>query len=123
MSDVPAFNVRPGMPIAVDETLWYTEEHSYSGKYTPRPTTATESANVDPMDVDQSLLIPAVASGAKAIIRATPMARQALPCVHEGFLRNYKKVRHEIIEAIVTVMKRQLDKSVEQNRHVRSPSG
>jgi hypothetical protein len=57
-----------------------------------------------------------VTDGAKAIIRATPMARQALPCVHEGFLRNYLGVRQQIIEAILSVLKRQVDKAVERSR-------
>ena len=89
MSDVPAFQISPWMPIVVDETLWDTNESSSqsrhdtlrrpSGKYTSWPTTAAESTHVDQMDLDPSLLIPTVSSGAKAIIRATPMARQALP--------------------------------------------
>mmetsp|Transcript_31905 Transcript_31905/g.61032 ORF Transcript_31905/g.61032 Transcript_31905/m.61032 type:complete len:1706 (-) Transcript_31905:400-5517(-) len=134
MSDVPAFNVRPGMPITVDETLWDAKDSSSqsihdilrqpSGKYTSWPTKAakTTSTDVDQMDRDQSHLIPAVSSGAKAIIRATPMARQALPCVHEGFLQNYSNVRKEIIEAIISVLKRQLDKSVDRSRHGGSSS-
>ena len=57
-----------------------------------------------------------MSDGAKALIGAVPMARQALPCVHEGFLRNYLKVRQEIIETILTVLKRQVDKAVERSR-------
>lgn len=132
MSDVPAFQISPWMPIVVDETLWDTNESSSqsrhdtlrrpSGKYTSWPTTAAESTHVDQMDLDPSLLIPTVSSGAKAIIRATPMARQALPCVHEGFLQNYSNIRNEIIEAILSVLKRQLDKSVGRSRHGGSSS-
>jgi hypothetical protein len=127
MSDIPAFNIRPGNPIAVDETLWDKSEFSSSsimqemlripsGKYTSWPNIAGDTSAVDQLDLDQSLFIPAVSNGAKAIIRATPLARQALPCVHEGFLRNYSKVRHEVISAILTVFKRQLEKSVERSR-------
>lgn len=132
-SDMPAFNIRPGMPIAVDETLWDTEEsslpsvlqdmlHGPSGKYTSWPTTTAESFNArHPAELDQSVLLPTVSNGAKAIIRATPMARQALPCVHEGFLQNYSKIRHETIESIISVLKRQLDKSVERSKHGSQP--
>ena len=63
-----------------------------------------------------SNLLPAVTDGAKAIIRATPTLRQALPCVHEGFLRNYLKIRQAIIETILDVLKRQVDKAVERSR-------
>mmetsp|Transcript_18045 Transcript_18045/g.43378 ORF Transcript_18045/g.43378 Transcript_18045/m.43378 type:complete len:1693 (+) Transcript_18045:233-5311(+) len=133
MSDIPAFSIKPGMPIGVDENLWNRNECSSPsiiqdiirrpyGKYKCRgPTTATERSNDDNVDIDPSLLIPTVSTGAKAIIRATPMARQALPCVHEGFLQNYSKVRHETIEAVLSVFKRQLDKSVERSRQRRSP--
>jgi hypothetical protein len=135
MSDTPAFNIRPGKPIAVDETLWDKSEFSSSsilqeilripsGKYTSWPNIAGDTSEVDQVDLDHSLFIPAVSTGAKAIIRATPLARQALPCVHEGFLRNYSKVRHEVIPAILSVFKRQLEKSVERSRqHGGSYSG
>ena len=134
MSDIPAFNIRPGKPIAVDETLWDNSEIASSsilqeilripsGKYTSWPNIAGDTTEVDQVVLDQSLFIP-VSTGAKAIIRATPLARQALPCVHEGFLRNYSKVRHEVIQAILNVFKRQLEKSVERSRrHGGSSSG
>lgn len=133
MSDFPAFNIRPGMPVGVDEALWETSESSLStiirdflrgstpGKYTSWKTTAAaeqRSNVVDHADGDQSQLLPTVSHGAKAIIRATPMARQALPCVHEGFIQNYERIRHEIVEEIVSILKRQLDKSVQNSaRH------
>ena len=132
MSDIPAFNIRPGKSIAVDESLWDTNEpslpsmvqdilHGPSGKYTPRPTSAEESSdNSHPVELDQSIFMPTVSNGAKAIIRATPMARQALPCVHEGFLQNYSRIRHDLIETIVSVLKRQLDKSIECSQYGKS---
>lgn len=134
MSDVPAFNIRPGMPIAVDENLWESHDSSLpsiiqdflsrpSGKYTSWPTSAAEGSHIHATNgpvceqTDQSIFAPAVSTGAKAIVRATPLARQALPCVHEGFLENYSRLRHEVVQAIMAVLKRQLDKSVERRRH------
>lgn len=133
-SDVPAFNIRPGMPIAVDETLWDEQAssslpsvlqdiiHGPSGHYKSWPTTGEEtdysSTNAcHPVDLDQSVFIPTVSNAGKAIIRATPMARQALPCVHEGFLQNYTKIRHELVETILSILKRQLEKSVKRSHH------
>ncbi|EJK47583.1 hypothetical protein THAOC_33688 [Thalassiosira oceanica] len=58
-----------------------------------------------------------VSIGAKAVLRATPLARQTLACVHKGFLTSYNSVRHELIEAIVAVLKRQLDNVVASNRN------
>lgn len=49
-------------------------------------------------------------------MRATPLARQALPCVHEGFLINYLSVRQKVIEAILAVLKRQVEKAVDRSR-------
>jgi hypothetical protein len=131
MSDTPAFNIRPGLPIVVDETAWDTNIslpsilkdilRPPSGlKISSLSTFPSVSSIVDNADIDTPHM-PTVSTGAKEIIRATPMARQALPCVHEGFLRNYSIVRHELIEAILSVFKRQLDKSVERSRHNSQP--
>jgi hypothetical protein len=128
MSDFPAFSMRAGLPISVEESAWDTNVSLPSIlKDILRPpswsTFPSAGSIVDIADVDPPH-IPTVSTGAKEIIRATPMARQALPCVHEGFLRNYSKVRHELIEAILSVFKRQLDKSVERCRqHERSSFG
>ena len=128
MSDAPAFTIRPEMPTDVDETLWEMDKssspsiiqdllHHSHRRYSSLPTTPTERCNTIIESQSQSNLIPAVSSGAKSIIRATPMARQALPCVHEGFLENYSKIRHQLLEVIVSILKRQLDKSVDLSRH------
>ncbi|KAL9184484.1 hypothetical protein ACHAXT_002570 [Thalassiosira profunda] len=128
ISDVPAFNIRPGLPVAVDETLWKRNGDSSSpsvlqeilrqqpsGKYSSWPT-ARGNANVEHVEPEHSNVIPNVSIGAKAIIRATPMARQALPCVHEGFLQVYSKVRREIVETVMFILKRQLDRAVERSQ-------
>jgi len=124
MSDSPAFRIRPGEPVAVAESAWDMDETT--------PITIVQDILMNrsvsyepPSDQEQSILLPAAVShGAKAVIRATPMARQALPCVHEGFQQSYMKVRRQIIEAVLSVMKRQLDKAIERGRytgHVNEP--
>lgn len=124
MSDTPAFTIRPGMPNSVNETAWDTSlslpsilkgilRPASALKISSWSTFASVGSNANNVDLDHASHVPTVSTGAKEIIRATPMARQALPCVHEGFLRNYCKVRHELIEAILSVYKRQLEKSIE----------
>lgn len=126
MSDIPAFNIRPGQPIAVHESAWDTNislssilkeilRSPSALKISSWSTFPSVGSMVDTVDLNATQM-PTVTTGAKEIIRATPMARQALPCVHEGFLRNYSKVRHELIVAILSVFKRQLDKSIERCR-------
>jgi len=117
MSDSPAFSIRPGEEVTVADSAWDMDEAT--------PITIVQdillnrSASYEPpSDQDQATLLPAAVShGAKAVIRATPMARQALPCVHEGFQQCYMKVRQQLIEAILSVMKRQVDKAVERSRY------
>ncbi len=123
VSNTAAFNILPGKPVRIDENAWDLNESITQsimrGIFSPRsqpqrPAFSAHSDGSQNIMNGASLLLPSVSSGAKAIIRATPMARQALPCVHEGFLQNYSKVRRQLIEAILAVMKRQLDKAVER---------
>lgn len=116
MSDSPVFSIRPGEPVAVAESAWDMDETT--------PITIVQdillnrSTSYDSSDQEQSTLLPAAVShGAKAVIRATPMARQALPCVHEGFQQSYMKVRRQLIESILSVMKRQVDKAIKRSRY------
>jgi len=117
LSDSPAFSIRPGEQVAVAESAWDMDEAT--------PITIVQdillnrSASYEPpSDQEQTALLPAAVShGAKAVIRATPMARQALPCVHEGFQQSYMTVRKQLIEAILSVMKRQVDKAIERSRY------
>lgn len=120
-ADNPSFYIRPGKGTEVQEAAWDVKKTPRSiinqildPSTFPRAVSANSLNNKD--DETTSNLLPAVTDGAKAIIRAMPMARQALPCVHEGFLRNYLKVRREIIETILCVLQRQVDKAVERSR-------
>jgi hypothetical protein len=54
--------------------------------------------------------------GAKAIVAATPVARQTLPCVHEGFLEAYSHMRKQVLTCVVEVMQRQLAKAIERSQ-------
>lgn len=54
--------------------------------------------------------------GAKAIVAATPVARQTLPCVHEGFLEAYSHLRKQVLTCVVEVMHRQLGKAIERSK-------
>jgi hypothetical protein len=122
-ANTPSFNIRPGKAVDIEDSAWEIKTSPTSiiknilhpSLYPTAASCSSNSLSSKNGDATSNLL-PAVTDGAKAIIRATPMARQALPCVHEGFLRNYLKVRQEIIETILEVLKRQVDKSVERSR-------
>ncbi|KAL3803811.1 hypothetical protein HJC23_003973, partial [Cyclotella cryptica] len=130
-ANTPSFNIRPGKAIVIEEAAWDVKKSptfimrdilhpTPANKYSSWPT--DHRSGIDyrcgkEVDVDHiPHLLPIVTDGAKAIIRATPMARQALPCVHEGFLQNYLGVRQQIIETVLSVLKRQVDKAVERSR-------
>lgn len=53
----------------------------------------------------------AVTSGAMAVLSATPVARDTLPCVHEGFQEVYAVVRKKVIESVLPVIQRQMSKA------------
>jgi hypothetical protein len=121
-ANIPSFDVRPGKDVEIEESAWDVKTSPRSiiknilhpSSFTTAPSSGTLSSKNG--DTVASNLLPAVTDAGKAIIRATPMARQALPCVHEGFLRNYLKVRQELMETILNVLKRQVDKAVERSR-------
>ena len=119
-SDSPVFSIRPGEPVAVAENAWDLNEASPI-EIVQDMLMHRSLSHEQPCDQEQSTLLPAAVShgvaGAKAVIRATPMARQALPCVHEGFQQCYLKVRRQIIEAVLSVLKRQVDKAVKRSRY------
>lgn len=52
----------------------------------------------------------AMSSGAMAVLSATPIARNALPCIHEGFTEVYSVIRKKVMEAVLPVLQRQLSK-------------
>jgi hypothetical protein len=119
-SDSPVFSIRPGEPVAVAENAWDLNEASPI-EIVQDMLMHRSLSHEQPCDHEQSTLLPAAVShgvaGAKAVIRVTPMARQALPCVHEGFQQCYLKVRRQIIEAVLSVLKRQVDKAVKRSRY------
>ena len=57
-----------------------------------------------------------------AFVRASKMARNALPCVHEGFLETYSHVRKQVLECIVEVYHRQYRKAVRRARLSKDPN-
>ena len=65
---------------------------------------------------DRQSALSAVSSGAKTVIKAVPMARQALPCVHEGFLEAYAHIRQEVLEGVMDVLQRQFRKAVARTK-------
>jgi len=113
VSSVPAFILTPGNPVEMNKNVWKPRAGSRS-LFNEVSTTAAASSS---LDHDVNHFTNAVSVGAKAVLRATPVARHTLPCVHKGFLTNYNRVRHELIEAIVAVLKRQLDNVVASNRN------
>ena len=114
VSSIPDFILTPGAPIAVNKNVWKPRAGSRSSFNEVSPSAAEPSS----LNQDLNHFTNAVSVGAKAVLRATPLARQTLPCVHKGFLTNYNSVRHELIEAIVAVLKRQLDNVVASNRNL-----
>lgn len=113
VSSIPAFILTPGMPIAINKNVWKPRASSRSIFNEVSPSAAVSSS----LNQDVHHFTNAVSIGAKAVLRATPLARQTLACVHKGFLTSYNSVRHELIEAIVAVLKRQLDNVVVSNRN------
>jgi hypothetical protein len=65
---------------------------------------------------DRKSSLPTVSNSAKAVIKAVPMARQALPCVHEGFLEAYAHIRRQVLEGVLAVLRRQFSHAVMRAR-------
>jgi hypothetical protein len=61
---------------------------------------------------DKKSSLATVSNGAKAVIKAVPLARQALPCVHEGFLEAYAPIRRQVLEGVLAVLQRQFSHAV-----------
>lgn len=51
---------------------------------------------------------------AKSLLKATPITRQAFPCVHKGFSHAYAQIREEIMGSFMQVYERQLLKALER---------
>ena len=56
--------------------------------------------------------LQAVSEGARAILQATPVARDSFPLVHEGFQEVYTHIRKKLLDILFPVMQRQLSKSL-----------
>lgn len=56
----------------------------------------------------------AVSKSAIAVLSATPVARNTLPCVHEGFSEVYAVLRRKVIESVLPVLRRQLVKAIQR---------
>jgi hypothetical protein len=54
-----------------------------------------------------------VSKGARAILQATPVARESFPLVHEGFQEVYTHIRKKLLDILFPVLQRQLVKSLE----------
>lgn len=48
----------------------------------------------------------------RKMLKQTPAAKQALPCIHEGFLIAYSNIRSRLLESVVSLYQRQLKKSI-----------
>jgi hypothetical protein len=46
------------------------------------------------------------------LLRSAPVTRLVYPCVHSGFIEAYNLVRDGIIEKVIEVLERQIDKSI-----------
>lgn len=69
-----------------------------------------------PACVAERSAVTTVSLGAKAVLRATPMVRQALPCVHQGFQEAYMRMRKEVWISLLGILQRQLRKSVDRTK-------
>lgn len=58
----------------------------------------------------------AVSKGAMAVLSATPVARNTLPCIHEGFSEVYAVLRRKVIESVLPVFRRQLANALQKSK-------
>jgi hypothetical protein len=55
-----------------------------------------------------------VKQGAEAILKATPVAKDTFPCVHEGFQDVYTLIRRRVLDILLPVLQRQFAKALER---------
>lgn len=48
------------------------------------------------------------------ILRNTILTQQVFPCVHSGFIEVYNIVRDEIMDTVIKVFKRQIEKALQR---------
>lgn len=102
------------------------ELHSVDGRAAYQVQIGGIDQNGDPIGDSESpyvsLLSPRRLDGKRNIfapnemIKATPIVRQALPCIHEGFLEAYTRIREEVLEKVLEVFQRQIEESVHRIR-------
>ena len=90
------------------------ESHKVSCFSTSFPTSETECMPFP--RAKKKAPFSAVSKGAIAVLSATPVARNALPCVHEGFNEVYSVLRRKIIESLLPVVQRQLMKAIQRTK-------
>ena len=56
-----------------------------------------------------------VSEGARAILKATPVAKDTFPCVHEGFQDVYTLIRRKVLDILLPVLQRQFAKALERS--------
>ena len=59
--------------------------------------------------------------GANKLLKKAPLARQVFPRVHNGFLQCYSRIRTEVIEKVLQVIKRQLNQSLQRSHDTLIP--
>ena len=62
----------------------------------------------------ESTLSKGLIQEADTILRSAPITRLAFPCVHSGFIQAYSLIRDEIIQKVIQVMERQINKALER---------
>ena len=53
---------------------------------------------------------------ARNILKSTPITRQALSCVHDGFLEAYLSIRKQVMDKVVEVLHRQMEKALQRSQ-------
>ena len=116
----PMFQVHvDGVSASYTNTWFYdfpVKQPSKLKSYTPSGCNTWDGCIAFPLRVEKQSAVTAVSLGAKAVLKATPMAKQTLPCVHQGFQEAYSHMREEVWNSLLGILQRQLAKSVERSR-------
>ena len=121
--DRPPFRVSATGVVVEDSDGWVwnappTEEsHAVSCFSTSGPSSQTECLPF-PSERKKKAPFSAVSKGAIAVLSATPVARNTLPCVHEGFNEVYSVLRKKVIESVLPVLRRQLAKAIQRREGI-----
>jgi hypothetical protein len=79
------------------------------------PCTPSHSGLPQEMLHSTSAFEEAFSKGAKDVLKATPVARNTFPLVHEGFQDAYLQIRKQIFDLLLPVLQRQLGKSLQSS--------